>query len=557
MTNNPDRRGGGSRDEGQGSRPGRVPPHNVDAEESAIGAALLNLEAADTLIERTTPADFYVPRNRHIVAAIRELRADGAPVDTITVGEQLRRMELLDEVGGGSYLHELQNATPAVSAAAHYTKIVRDAAVLRRLIYASADIAEAAYNGEDPGEAVAKAQDVLVRLATEGPADRGSTLDVADLAAILETDLQPEQGVMMGRSDGTNLLYAGKMHVFQAEPSSGKSWIALHAVREVLDVGGSAVYLDFEDTPEGITRRLLQLGARPSTVAENLVYVRPFGKHGPAEQLQLERILDNVVPDLVVIDGVGESLTRNGFSENEADDWHRWTDLLPRPITYRGATVLMIDHVAKDPEQRGRWARGTGAKLGTVDGASYQLKVVTPFSRKRAGLVKLVIAKDRPGGVGAMGETAALIKIEPKADGERVLVSVEPDTGPMISSDTWKPTGLMEKVSRLLEDSAVPLTASGIKATTHSSKPSLVSEAITRLIAEGYVEETRSKPKTLRSVKPYRGTDREAPPLDDQEPPEQQLFELDLPEEPDHVAADRRAYLDHLTLDTDPGVPDA
>jgi hypothetical protein len=293
------------------------------------------------------------------------------------------------------------------------------------MIYAAGELSEAAYQETDPNEALSRAQDVLGRLSVDE--EESSTIDVADIAALLATDLEPEQGTFLTRSDGVALIYAGKTHVFQAEPTSGKSWLALSICLEVLDLGGSAIYLDYEDTPSGILRRLRALGASPDAMRERFIYARPIGKHGPAETRRLRRMLDDVNPDVVIIDGVGESLSRNGLSEDKADDVLRFMDLLPRPIADTGAAVVMIDHVAKDPEQRGRWARGSGAKLGAVDGASYQVKVVTPFSRKRAGAIKLVVAKDRPGQF-SIGETAAIVTIEPHGDGERVMLEVKPDT---------------------------------------------------------------------------------------------------------------------------------
>lgn len=534
----------------ESSRADRVPPHNIDAEEAALGASLLSTAAADQVCEAAQPADFYKPAHRMIAEAIRSLRSTGRAVDIVTVAEELRQDGTLGDVGGSEYLHGLFTATPAVSTAGHYAKIVHDTSALRRLIYAAGDIAEIAYrSSNEPGVAVSQAQDVLVKLAGVTGGVAGSTLDVADIAALLETDLEPELAAFLTRSDGTALLYAGKMHTFQAEPSSGKSWLALAAVVEVLAFGGSAIYLDFEDTPTGILRRLMQLGASRDDVRERVRYVRPLGRFGAAERLELDRILDDVNPDIVVIDGVGEALARNGLSEDKADDVLTWFEMLPRPIANRGAAVLMIDHVAKDPEHRGRWARGSGAKLGAVDGAVYQVKVIVPFSRHRAGVVKLIVAKDRPGGVGAISETAAVVNIEPHGAGERVIVTFDPDKAETSPQDTFKPTILMGKVAEELATATVPLTATALANIVRSAKPKMVREAIARLIAEGYVEQAPGKTKTLTLVKPYDGapagyTTRHAP-ADDVDPPPQ-LF---VPEEPAWLADEARDAAEAIARD--------
>lgn len=538
MSDQPERGGGGQRSR----TPSRVPPHNLDAEESALGAALVSVDAAATIVDRLTAADFYKPAHRHVFAAIAETFADGDRVDTVTVSDRLRSDGLLDEAGGTTYLHELQNRTPSISAAASYARIVRDTATLRRMIYAASDLAEAAYNETDPLAALAKAQDTLGRLAVDEV--DASTIDVADIAALLETDLEAEQGTFLTRADGVALIYAGKTHVLQAEPTSGKSWIALEIVREVLEMGGAAVYLDFEDTPSGILRRLRNLGAPAAAMRDRLVYARPVGKHGPAEARQLTRILDQVNPDLVVIDGVGESLSRNGLSEDKADDVLRWMDLLPRPIADTGAAVVMIDHVAKDPEARGRWARGSGAKLGAVDGASYQVKVVTPFSRKKAGAVKLVVAKDRPGQF-SIGETAALVEIEPHGDGELVRLSVKAPTETLAITDQHKPTQVMAMVAHEIETARVPVTAKTLETMVHA-KPRTIHEAIARLVSEGYVAEAQTRPKTLRLVRPYHGETNREPPPDDDAPPA--LFDH-VPDEPAWLAEAAREAADVWTRD--------
>ena len=95
---------------------GRVPPHNLDAEESLLGALLLSREVVGNVAEMgLTVEHFYKPAHQHVYAAIRGLMALGQPIDVVTVADQLRRDGLLDEIGGPQLLLELQNATPAIS----------------------------------------------------------------------------------------------------------------------------------------------------------------------------------------------------------------------------------------------------------------------------------------------------------------------------------------------------------------------------------------------------------------------------------------------------------
>lgn len=519
-----DRRGKGSGGDA------RVPPHNLEAEQSALGAALLSPKGVEALVATTTPGDFYKPAHQHLAEVIRRLFAADLPVDIVTVIEELRRTDTMQLVSGGSeYLLELQAVTPSIGTALRYCRIVKDAAILRRLIGTAAAISDLGYSGHpEPGEMVSRAGELIAEMEV-GPVELISSIDFADLAALLASDLQPEQPALLQCTDGSYLLYPGKMHVFQAEPSSGKTWIALIAVLEVLNLGGAVIYLDYEDTATGLVNRLLTLGASTKAIAERFHYGQPIGRHGPAERVHLARLLDSLNPDLVVIDGVGEALSREGLSEDKAEDVLRWMDLLPRPITRTGAAVLMLDHVAKDPEGRGRWARGSGAKLGAIDGASYQIKVKIPFSRHRAGRVDFVVAKDRPGGVGAIGQTVASASFEPHAAGERVTVRLDPRTAENAPTDAWKPTILMGKLSEALQSSTVPLGASSLLTLVHADKPAMVREALSRLIAEGYVaEEKAGRSKVLRLVRPYDKAPPKPAPAWRNEPPAADELDYDV-----------------------------
>lgn len=480
---------------------GRIPPHNIDAEQSIIGSALLSPLGVAALVDIAPASDFYKPQHQYIVSAILRTTSAGIPVDVVTVGEQLRQDGLLDDAGGIPYLGELQNATPSISAAPHYARTVHDTAVLRRILHSAADIADTAYSSHDPAAALADVARIVEQLGRID-VDDISTLEIADTAEVIANGLDAEDGDFLTRSDGISLLYAGKMHMFQAEPSSGKSWIALAAVDEVLTMGGSAVYIDFEDTARGIIGRLITMRVKPEILGARFRYVQPVGPFGPAEIASLNRLLEDINPDLVIIDGVGEALARDGLSEDKASDYMGWVERVPRPIARTGAAVVLIDHVVKNKDEQGRWARGTGAKLAAIDGASYQLKVVVPFSRSRPGKVKVIVAKDRPGQF-TIGEVAALVNITPAADGSMVAVDIEPNVEQTAPGDSWKPTHLMERVSNILEEATVPLTASGIKAMLSHSKPGIVADAIARLIAEGYAAESKGRPKTLRSLRPY------------------------------------------------------
>jgi replicative DNA helicase len=129
---------------GGSARPARVPPHNLQAEESLLGAMLLSKDAIASAVETVGIEDFYKPAHGHIFEAITSLYGAGEPSDSVTVADELRRAGLLDAIGGQSALVALQNSTPAAASAGRYAKIVEEHALLRRMIYVASEIAEKA-----------------------------------------------------------------------------------------------------------------------------------------------------------------------------------------------------------------------------------------------------------------------------------------------------------------------------------------------------------------------------------------------------------------------------
>jgi replicative DNA helicase len=146
---------------------GRVPPHNLEAEESLLGAMMLSREAIHVAIEtHIGSADFYKPAHGLIFDAIYGLQSRGEPVDPVTVAEELRRADALDGIGGKATLLRIQASTPASANAAHYAQIVADHALLRRLIGVAGDITEMGYAAqEDVEDTLDRAESMVFEVA--------------------------------------------------------------------------------------------------------------------------------------------------------------------------------------------------------------------------------------------------------------------------------------------------------------------------------------------------------------------------------------------------------
>lgn len=129
----------------------RVPPQNIDAEQAVLGGILLDNTALDRVVDLVVSDDFYRESHRRIFRAMLELNQRGEPVDVLTLSEELRREELLREIGGTAYLAELVEQVPTAANVTYYAKIVREKAILRSLIETCTDIAGRAFDAA-PGE---------------------------------------------------------------------------------------------------------------------------------------------------------------------------------------------------------------------------------------------------------------------------------------------------------------------------------------------------------------------------------------------------------------------
>jgi hypothetical protein len=174
----------------------------------------------------------------------------------------------------------------------------------------------------------------------------------------------------------------------------------------------------------------------------------------------------------------------------------------PRRVARLGPAVLILDHVGRDKEARGRFAIGAQAKLAGLDGAAYSMSVIDPFGRNKTGRARLQLRKDRIGYVSehAIGDKRDIAEIVATSDGERVTIELNPPQDPA----AWLPTYLMEKVSEVLE--AMPgLSVRQIEQHV-DGRADWIRKANFGLVSKGYVRtEAGSRNSTLHySVNPYR-----------------------------------------------------
>ena len=159
---------------------GRVPPHDLQAEESLLGAMMLSTEAIASAAGVVNASDFYKPAHGHVYDAIHTLYASGQPADSVTVSDELRRAGLLEAIGGPAVLAQIMSSTPATTNAARYARIVEEYALLRRLIGVAGEISELGYSvPEDVAKALDRAEAMVYEVNERRVTD--STQRLSDL----------------------------------------------------------------------------------------------------------------------------------------------------------------------------------------------------------------------------------------------------------------------------------------------------------------------------------------------------------------------------------------
>lgn len=242
---------------------------------------------------------------------------------------------------------------------------------------------------------------------TESPTAVQASWAPIDLTSVLNGTYKVQPPTYMLRTDSAALLYPAKVHSVHGESESGKSML-MHAVAaQEIQAGRDVLLIDFESDQGTVGNRLIMLGASPGNITAHLSYVRPdCNPFAITEEGEAWRGMLNRSFSLAVIDGVTEAFSIFGVKSIDNDEVTTWGRMVPRQIAEKtGAAVVVIDHVTKDSEGRGRFAIGAQAKMSYLTGASYSVEVIQPLGVGMAGKLAIRIGKDRPGLVRPHGGT--------------------------------------------------------------------------------------------------------------------------------------------------------
>jgi replicative DNA helicase len=231
---------GDQRTASEGWQGERTPPHDLLAEQSAIGGMLLSKDAVADVVETVRGVDFYIPKHEVVFEAVLALYSHGEPTDVIAVTDELTKTGQLQRAGGAEYLHTLTGLVPTAANAGYYASIVAEKAVLRRLVEAGTRIVQMGYASE--GEVVDLVNNAQAEI--YGVTGGVDAEDYVPLVEAIDTAVDEierargRDGELTGVSTGfaeldelTNGLHGGQLIIVAARPGLGKSTLALDFAR--------------------------------------------------------------------------------------------------------------------------------------------------------------------------------------------------------------------------------------------------------------------------------------------------------------------------------------
>jgi replicative DNA helicase len=258
--------------EHRGTPGGRVPPHNLEAEESLLGAMLLSRDAIAAASEICQASDFYKSTHGHIFDAITSLYGRGEPADWVTVTEELRRRELLETIGDPSVFVSLQANTPSPGNAEYYARIVEEHALLRELVSVAGQITELGYSmPSDVADVIDRAESLVFDVGERRATDTMTPLqDLLGQSLDHLERLYERQETVTGLETGyvdldeqLSGLQPSNLIVVGARPSMGKTSLALGMVAHAgIRLGKPVLLFSLEMSHLELTQRLLCSEAR-------------------------------------------------------------------------------------------------------------------------------------------------------------------------------------------------------------------------------------------------------------------------------------------------------
>lgn len=320
---------------------------------------------------------------------------------------------------------------------------------------------------------------------------------------------------MFARSDGSGLLYPGRSHSLFGPSESGKSWLGLMAIRDLvrcIDIETNrAMFFDFEGAGFGeIAARLLMLGLTEEELWR-VRYVRAAGPPTPEKWENVWESDDATLTGLSVVDSVNGALTEMGLSGNSTEDVVAWHKAFIDPLMSFQPAVLLVDHsplVSKNG--RAPAAIGSQAKRAMLTGVSYRVDVRTPLRPGQVGELDLYASKDRPGAVRRIAgpvladgtQHAARVRFD-ATDPVKIVTAIDPPPEPRTDTEMAdlgaSRDRIKQRVCATVGDAADPPSQNDLVRVTRMDRGAAIA-LIKELVEDGYLGTKPGKNRSKRHV---------------------------------------------------------
>ncbi|MGQ2914608.1 replicative DNA helicase [Microbacterium aurantiacum] len=414
----------------------RTPPHDLVAEQSALGGMMLSKDAVADVIESLRGTDFYIPKHEVIFEAILTLYSHGEPTDVVAVTDELIKAGELQRAGGADYLHTLTSIVPTAANAGYYASIVSERALLRRLVEAGTRIVQMGYAGQ--GEAldlVNTAQAEIYSVTGAEAVEDYVPLNVAVDAAVEDIEAaRGRDGQMTGIPTGfsgldalTNGLHGGQMIVVAARPAMGKSTLALDFARAAaikanqptiffsLEMGRSEIAMRLMSAEASVPLQNMRKGTLDSRDWTTIASVRGKINEAPLYiddspnmtlveiRAKCRRLKQRVGLKMVVIDYLQlmTSGKRVESRQQEVSEFSRALKLLAKELQ---VPVIALSQLNRGPEQRAdkKPAISDLRESGSIEQDADMVillhrEAAYEKDSPRAGEADLIVAKHRNG----------------------------------------------------------------------------------------------------------------------------------------------------------------
>jgi replicative DNA helicase len=329
------------------------PPHNLDAEESIIGAAMLSANALSIAEEIIEPHHFYRPSNGIIFKEAQALAAEGQAVDYITLSNALETRGLLEKAGGRERLQEIAGIVPAASNVGHYAKIVREMAGLRALLNTGIEITKLAQERNGTlDELIEQSEKALSEAVEPTIGSNFATLDetmeelLSDIREAIRTDT-PIFGTRTGLVDLDNTLtglHPGTLTLLAARPGMGKSALALNIAENIVDQEETVAFLTLEMSKREL---LIRSFARESRIDSQRIRMGLLNEDEQKQIASAKKTIDARKERLLIEDTSGMT---NAKLRAEIRRLHRQSDVKLIVVDYLQLMLATSDVDSRQEE---------------------------------------------------------------------------------------------------------------------------------------------------------------------------------------------------------------